>query len=743
MERLLSSSICSLAYGSLAEGRATVDTHLLALCRPHYKPPSAIFPVASYVLPLPQYCFSSRSREVCDILFTPHSPSLALACTSENDLLTFDMNCGSFISEIQLSPGSGANANNGHRRSCTHINRDPGAPLIFSGAPNGDVMVFDARTSGITAKLLGQKFCPTLRLPSAHDGAVCGIGTGIALHPQLFLTGGREDRWLRLFDLRFPFHYSSAGSSNGDPVAYPLEARRLGPSEDHGAGWRTCFKAFDVSPDGSLLAGSVARHRTAEPTSMDRKLQGTDGETVLLSLSDGLRTVKTIASADACAAEYVQFSPNAKYILQTGGVGGTFCKMCWHCECRCLCVSKLRQEQLDKQANGTTESHYSVSDIRGWEKNVISSSRSTDELESSPQETGITSYCSRAPYRCMYHRAQLVNLVQSNRTINLKSPADGAVAFTDSFCLSHSFKGLQQHAAQLDWPRYEGLAKDLTRPVISAAAGNGSFLRILHFTLQGPTSRYAHKCRQRFWKYLAKIQSSATTPTGHTSSGSKAMHREVKCGKLRPVMRPTNGRDMDCAHSGGDMPLCMAGAGTHDSVRTTPQIEEAAVDKSNAVTKPLLFPLLHPQLSQFISSCGPLHPAFVRAEAATSPFKCRLWGGLVVGYGGSTADGCGGARIYDGLKLWDSTTGVVLSWTEGDLAREDNLTCIAPVPDTSNCLLATGGYHPVGARNCQSSSPSSGLTFWSLRRRDDLIMYALEGSLSLEVESEDSEASSH
>ncbi|CDJ30662.1 uncharacterized protein EMH_0060260 [Eimeria mitis] len=559
MDRQQRSSICSLAYGSLPEAGATVDTHLLTQCRPHYKPPSAISPVAKYMLPLPQKGTRlGSSRGVYDVLFSPSSPSLLLACTSEGTILTFDMNHGAFLSEMQVVGEHGAVPSRSSYAACVHVNRDPNTPLIFSGSPNGDVMVFDLRISGLSAKLFGQKFCPTLRLPSAHDGALCGIGTGVALHPQLFLTGGREDRWIRVFDLRFPFHYSSGGSSCGHPTPYALEARRLGPSEqDIGS---QSLMAFDVSPDGTLLAASIARYRAAGRVGTNEVLEGADGETILISLPDGMRAIKTIASADGCAADFVQFSPNAKYILQTGG-----------------------------------------------EQRIVSCAGSAN-----------------------------------------------AVVFV------------------------------------------------------------------------------APTYASDTLRTNSATRQQEVC----PIERnEVSGSSAES--SSRDKSRTAAGRGVEAPVTTTSETGGVTANEGRAPTKPLLFPLLHPQLSHFTACCGPLHPAFVRAEAATWPFKCRLWGGLVVGYGGSTADRRGCHRLYEGLKLWDSTTGVVLSWAEGELASEDNLRCIAPVPDVSTSLLVTGGYIPSDLGKMQQSAPSAGLTFWSLRRRDDLLMSALEGSLSLEVHLDD------
>ncbi|CDJ58480.1 hypothetical protein, conserved [Eimeria maxima] len=493
MERQQKGSICSLAYGSLAEAGATVDTHLLELCRPHYKVPSALLPVAKYGLPHPQSGAGLRSfRGVNDVLFTPYCPSLLLACTPEGTILTFDMNHEAFISEMPVAGEPGDMPNPNGYAPCVHVNRDPNTPLLFSGSPNGDVMVFDSRISGVSAKLLGPKLCPILRLPSAHDGALCGIGTGVALHPQLFLTGGREDRWIRVFDLRFPFHYSSGGSGCGIPTPYPLEAKRLGPSEQD-RDYPSLFMTFDVSPDGSLLAASVTRYRPAENFGIRGMLEGSDGETILISLPDGLRAIKTIASADGCAADFVQFSPNAKYILQTGG-----------------------------------------------------------------------------------------------------------------------------------------------------------------------------SCRQRFWDHLLRVQ------------GSKAVAARADGAAAKEVLQFM---DSDTQHQAG-------------SVDDWNQVSESSTDNGGSNESPA------------VSMRG------AKAPATT-------------------------IRLYEGLKLWDSTTGVVLSWAEGELASEDTLRCIAPLPDVSSGLLVTGGYVPSDFGKMRQSASSAGLTFWSLQRRDDLLMAALDGSFSLEVQLND------
>lgn len=669
MERQQKGSICSLAYGSLAEAGATVDTHLLELCRPHYKVPSALLPVAKYGLPHPQSGAGLRSfRGVNDVLFTPYCPSLLLACTPEGTILTFDMNHEAFISEMPVAGEPGDMPNPNGYAPCVHVNRDPNTPLLFSGSPNGDVMVFDSRISGVSAKLLGPKLCPILRLPSAHDGALCGIGTGVALHPQLFLTGGREDRWIRVFDLRFPFHYSSGGSGCGIPTPYPLEAKRLGPSEQD-RDYPSLFMTFDVSPDGSLLAASVTRYRPAENFGIRGMLEGSDGETILISLPDGLRAIKTIASADGCAADFVQFSPNAKYILQTGGVGAVHCKLCWQCACRCFCGPSFRQRHSCAPQNITSGFQLRTLACKGWERGSLTELQNDDEFgtEDAIHKGRLMSCHLPNGCRCAYHRAQLVNLVQSNRAVNLKSPADSAVAFTDSFCLSHSPKGLRLQPStgvQIDPPR-------CCSPSLPPAAGRtGGLLRLLHFTLHGPQSAYAQSCRQRFWDHLLRVQ------------GSKAVAARADGAAAKEVLQFM---DSDTQHQAGSVDdwnqvseSSTDNGGSNESpavsmrgakapATTMSETRGTTVSDTRAQTKPLLFPLLHPQLSHFTASCGPIHPAFVRAEGATWPFKCRLWGGLVVGYGGSTADRCGCSRLYEGLKLWDSTTGVVLSWAEGEL----------------------------------------------------------------------------
>ena len=669
MDRQHTTSICPLAYGSLAEAGAAVDTHLLTLCRPHYKPPTAILPVAQYLLPLPQDGTRWGSlREVCDILFTPSSPSFLLACTSEGTVLSFDMNHGAFVSEMRVTGEPGAVPKS--YAACVHLNRDPNTPLLFSGSPNGDVMVFDSRTSGLSSKLFGQKLCPTLRLPSAHDGALCGIGTGVALHPQLFLTGGRDDRWIRVFDLRFPFHYSSGGSGCGSITPYPLEARRLGPSGPDG-GCQSAFTAFDVSPDGSLLAASIARYRAVEHAGTTGALESADGETILISLPDGMRATKTIASADGCVADFVQFSPNAKYILQTGGAGAAHCKLCWQCACRCFCGSSVPRRQFSAPGNSCSGFQLRTPALKGFRRNFLTEPRS-GSTEDALLRDRVMPGQTPSGRRCAYHRAQLVNLVQSNRAVNLKSPADGAAAFADSFCLSHSPQRQQPDAdTQLDPPGEEEAPVECFPPSVTPAGEQTrSFLRLLHFTLYGPQSGYGQSCRQRFWDHLYRVQSSKAVAAGTEGVVANAVSQRMHSARQQQG-RSCRERNQACVSS-PEYGVCtnsptVSMRGAEAPSTTVSEARGAAVNDARAPTKPLLFPLLHPQLSQFASSCGPLHPAFVRAEAASWPFKCRLWGGLVVGYGGSTADRCGCHRLYDGLKLWDSTTGVVLSWAEGEL----------------------------------------------------------------------------
>ncbi|OEH79862.1 hypothetical protein cyc_06819 [Cyclospora cayetanensis] len=752
MEGLPRNFIGPLAHGSLAEGGATVDSHLIELCRPHHKPPSALLPVATYRLPLPPGGAQFRThRKLCDIHFGAHDPSVLLACTNDNTLLFFDMNAGAFYLEIQLSAEREVAGNSVCGTSCVHVNRCPDSPLIFCGSPNGDILLFDARVSGLNAKFSGRRVCPTLRIPAAHDGPVCGIRTGLALHPHLFLTGGREDRWIRLFDLRFPFHYSSGSSSGQNSIPYPLEATRLGPSEDSGL-LRSSLMAFDVSPDGAVLAASVVRYSSGQPLEMKSILERGDGETVLLSLPDGTRALKTIASADACAAEYIEFSPNGKYILQTGGVSSTHCRLCWQCSCRCSCRSHSNQESLIVGVDTPTKSiYFSVPAFDGDEKDPqtiavpsmpLPNGLSVGEM---PQRGPLSRQDLQNGHQCTYHRAQLVNIVQSNRTVSLKSPADSTIAFTDAFCISHC---PEKSEHPMDSPLQVGppSAKEISTghcgpSLESVVAGNCGVLPQLKFTLHGPQSRHAQTSRHRFWEYLSHFQrltdvqkrgigvasKRAREPAGppleqpETEPATKQIRCPEGLSKVGTSPPPFGGREnnVDC-----HLPEVSHGSGLHAS-------------GAHQSTKSVLFPLLHPQLSQFIAACGPLHPAFVRAEGATFPFTCRLWGGLVVGFGGSTADHTGRRRLYDGLKLWDSTTGVVLSWAEGPLASEGALRCLQPIPDVSTGLLATGGSILSAVGSPPSPTPAEGVTFWSLKRRDDLLVSALNGTLSLEVELED------
>lgn len=685
MERRPKSSICSLAHGSLADGGSTVDSHLMALFRPHFKPPSAILPVGTYTLPFPQGSTHVRScRQIHDLHAAPHSPSLLLVCTSDDALLTFDMNAGAFFSEIEMSAGHSWAASP-RSASCVHVNRYPGTPLVFAGSLEGDVLVFDIRISSLNAKFSGRKDRPTLRIPAAHDGALCGIRTGVANHPHLFITGGREDRWLRLFDLRFPFHYSSGSSRCQSLVPYPLEATRLGPTANE-HGFRNCFMAFDVSPDGSLLAASVTRCHSFQPPGIDRMMDGADGETVLLSLSDGAHALKTIASADACAAEFIQFSSNGKYVLQTGGVKAAHCRMCWRCACSCACVPETCRGCLNLSDGATTRRGQScVSNFNGGGENTLAAGRVGGERNGGDMPSGNGPVRHQSPHaqRCLYHRAQLVNIVQSNRTISLKSPADGAIAFADSFCLSHSPRESHpQPAAGAEFclsASTDVCMGSCGQPLALVAAGNSDLLRLLNFTLHGPLSGYAKRSRQRFWDYLTRVQKhSVGVSASVTQASSGSACQLTGCVLQSPGMTSGERRTRDsaklpeCGNNKPPIPETGGSANVSSSMLgevAATQVVGAGADELHAASKSLLFPLLHPQLSQFVAACGPLHPGFARAEAATFPFTCRLWGGLVVGFGGSTADYSGCRRLYEGLKLWDSTTGVVLSWTEGYLVR--------------------------------------------------------------------------
>lgn len=721
-----------------------MDHHLMVLCRPHYKPPSALLPVGIYGLPLSQGSTKFKScRHVRDISFTPHDPSLLLACTSDDALLAFDMNAGAFFSETQLLAERTGAAKSKHNAACVHVNRCPAAPLVFAGSPEGDVLIFDIRISGINAKFSGRKVCPAIRLPAAHDGALCGIRTGLALHSHLFLTGGREDRWIRIFDLRFPLHYSSGGSSCQKHVSYPLEAIRLGPSENENR-FRNCLMALDVSPDGSLLAASVARCHSGKLPSVDAIPKG-DGETVLLSLRDGAHTLKTIASADACAAEFIQFSLNGKYILQTGGVSATHCRLCWRCSCDCSCESQTWQGSIDLSGKATTRSgQYCVSNSEGSGENSVAEQTIGDELrDQMPHGDGLPNHHSLSVRRCSYHRAQLVNLVQSNRTVNLKSPADSAIAFTDSFCLSHSPRRPESShggATQLG-PFTSGDAALVScgQPLALCVAGNCDISSQLNFTLHGPQSDHVQRSRQRFWDYLSGLQNQSVTTSAKGTGVYLLRDSTVQLPGTRSGGRQESEAGITPEYNSRKLPLINC---VRDTDQPTANIVEkhvgegvvAIANKAHSASTCLLFPLLHPQLSQFITACGPLHPAFVRAEAATFPFTCRLWGGLVVGFGGSTADHYNRCRrLYEGLKLWDSTTGVVLSWTEGYLASEDSLRCLAPLPDLSSGLIATGSSMPFNTRT-RNAAPSEGVTIWAVRRRDDLLLSALDGALHLTVE---------
>lgn len=630
-------------------------------CRPHYKPPSAILPVGTYLLPLPKTSSHVQGcRHARNILFTPHNPSLLLTHTSDDALVAFDMRAGAFFSELQLFAGHNVPTDSLRRTTCVHANQYPGSPLVFAGCRNGDVLMFDTRISGFSSKFAAQHRRPTLRLPAAHDGSLCGIRSGLIHHPHNFLTGGSEDRWLRLFDLRFPFHYSSAGPGCECPVPYPLESTRVGQSLSE-VGRRSRFMAFDVSPDGSLVAASVSSYRETDakvqPSSPDVMMEGADGETVLLSLADGMRALKTIASADACAADFIQFSANGKYMLQTGGVRPVYCRVCWRCACGCPCGA------------GELPGYFDMSDKacrrekRRCPFDSVAAVPGRDQFRwGEPPGGSDSGLHSPKVERCFYHRAQLVNLIQSNRIVSLKSPADSAIAFTDSFCLSHAQKDMQHHAGVAIQRTPSGVPGRIWRQQLASAAHN--VLQLLDFTLHGPSSSHCQKSRQGFWNYLSWLQRSRTEDAGAPSQGMLP-----GCSLQPTSIKP---REINNQHVAG-LPLSSwkpspkeNRAKAHEPA-TNSEVKE--VDNDAHSTNSLLFPLLHPQLSQFVAACGPLHPAFVRAEAAAVPFTCRLWGGLVVGFGGSTPDHSACRRLYDGLKLWDSTTGVVLSWSEGFLVR--------------------------------------------------------------------------
>lgn len=669
MEDFSTDAICSLTQGSLAEGGSTVDSHLVGLFRPHIQPPTALRPAGIYVLPLAERSTFPRScRRIHDIQFAPHDPSLLFTSTSDDAMLAFDMNTGGFFSEIQLS--AGVERRNGAPHpikspSCVHVSRYQGAPLIFSGSQDGDIFVFDARIQSLNVRFSRRNPCPTLRLPAAHDGSVCGIRSGLALQPHVFVTGGREDRWIRLFDLRFPFHYTSSGSSCQTLVPYPLEAARLGPRE-RDDGIRECLLAFDLSPDGSLLAASVA-HCHAVALGLDELGEVEGGETILLSLRDGARALKTIASADASSSDFIQFSANGKYVLQTGGVRAVHCKACRHCVCCCFCAAEppeLCMSNAISVNQGIPFTKLSGNELQG---------------EALPARNGfVTRHPLPSVGRCSYHRAQLVNLIQSNRCINLKSPADSAIAFSDSFCFSHSHKSQPSRPTAADVVASSSVGDGTVgshRQLLTSHEAGANDLSQLRFTLYGPRSVYVQKCRHRFWKYLSELQAQLVTGppenaqvppegVGCTSQFSSGLSRKAQIGGCGGDQKQSKKLHLSAEVKGDGSEYTCA-----NEEKLPTQAIRAAVVEPDGLNRCLLFPLLHPQLSQFIAACGPLHPAFVRAEAASFPFTCRLWGGLVVGFGGSIKDRHGNRRLYDGIKLWDSATGVVLSWTEGYLVR--------------------------------------------------------------------------
>ncbi|KEP61013.1 UNVERIFIED_CONTAM: hypothetical protein HHA_299820 [Hammondia hammondi] len=561
-----------------------------------------------------------------------------------------------------------------------------------------------------------------------------------------------------------------------------------------------------------------------------------EGETTILSVAEGLKVVKTLAVADASFFTSVEFSRNGKHLLLGGGASeSSFCVDCRVCSCCCLCFgsqrhrdegpqwndedglrSDLRSQEVrnpsrvspsgDEAADACRASRgfrpapcSGVStpdeDHENWKHQNIFVRRSLAEAERGPPQT---------PEAWPAHRAQLVNILQSNRLAVLKSPADGALAFAEAALLQLSLSVETQQPpafhSPVTWPPKSLDSVQISQvsppPLLASSLASAS----LRLRLFSPDSDTLDRRRRAFWRASAAPfphvpgDEDEFSPSPYSPSATRAsQENKVNRG---------SGDHQDNAGGGdhgakGDEKDTRANDDV-DKSRLGPSVASSASVPVNESSKPLVsrerteermeqrteeitearteerrearrkerravtsregapesagrqattpFPKCHPQISQFLSACGPLHPQWGRPSCMHDRFVVGLWGGLVAGIGGSP--------LYPGLKLWQATTGVVLSWTEGVLATPEAVRCVRGHTDLSTGLLVTAGALPVDlAVEKEKRSPSSGglstgqwqrsgfasqtkgerkratrpgVTLWSLLHRDVLLETALK-----------------
>ncbi|CBZ55621.1 conserved hypothetical protein [Neospora caninum Liverpool] len=534
--------------------------------------------------------------------------------------------------------------------------------------------------------------------------------------------------------------------------------------------------ASDFGPRGVSARDSVAR------APVKRDVWRVEGETTILSVAEGLKVVKTLAVADASFFTSVEFSRNGKHLLMGGGTSdSSFCVDCRACSCCCLCfVSRRNREESQRWKDDQERRRRATLSPRGEEEATEDgeaagccsrdhSSRCMpqededgqagkgERFRQRPSESGREPQAEEAGPA---HRAQLVNLLQSNRLAVLKSPADGALAFADASLLQlalSSENATDQSVASsaafhspLAWP-----PGDLTRvqisqvpppPFLSSSLQSTS----LRLRLFSPDSAVLDCRRRAFWKGPA-----AAFPL---LSGEEDENLEnVVSASSRPAAsRAASPKEAKSGNASAASPPVSAAAGP-SSLRAPQEVRDRFKDSREATTDPsgrltsTPFPQCHPQISQFLSACGPLHPHWGRPSCMHDRFVVALWGGLVAGVGGSPH--------YPGLKLWQATTGVVLSWTEGILATPEAVRCVRGHADLSTGLLVTAGALPARLSREDSRFPSAcrlatgkrrreqdflsestggrharrpGVTLWSLIHRDVL----LETALRKEIEGE-------
>ncbi|PFH37613.1 hypothetical protein BESB_040710 [Besnoitia besnoiti] len=239
------SPLTKLYQGHLQQPSLTLDLPLLHAARPHALPPSLLVPTHTFALPqakssarssLPP---SSRSSHVLDCSFVPGHPSLLVCSTAPAGLVvSVDLATGQAVQSFLLPPlaeprldglCSGVDpavplpslarpAPSAASLSCAQMHGDPSSPLLFLGTSAGDIFAYDLRFAGRGGPR-DTRGCPTLHLEGAHDGIVSAVRAGggantlcarsTALPSHVLISGGLQDNWIRLFDLRFPFHYSS------------------------------------------------------------------------------------------------------------------------------------------------------------------------------------------------------------------------------------------------------------------------------------------------------------------------------------------------------------------------------------------------------------------------------------------------------------------------------------------------------------------------------------------------------